>query len=111
MVGTATPVTRSGGPPAPTMARLMSRIVSAEQALAMGWALKTTALPGRDDADGVVDDGRGGVGDRADGADHAEGRPLGDHHAVVAADTAWTSRSSGPGALVVTSRFLMTLSS
>ena len=45
MVGTATPVTRSGGPPAPTMARLMSRMASAEQALADGCALKTTALP------------------------------------------------------------------
>src|SRR5664280_3318847 len=45
IVGVGTAVTRFGGPPAPTIARLMRRIVSAEQRRAPGCALKMTALP------------------------------------------------------------------
>ncbi len=44
-VGFATPVNRSAGPPAARMARLRTCIVRLEAPLALGWALKTTALP------------------------------------------------------------------
>ena len=43
-------------------------------------------VPGRDDADRVVDDRRGRVRDRRDRGHHAERGELGDHHAGVAAD-------------------------
>ena len=45
MVGVAVAVTRFGGPPAPTIARLIRRIVSAEQRRAPGCALNTTEFP------------------------------------------------------------------
>ena len=45
MVGSGTAVTRSGGPPPASTARLSSRTFSAETLRAPGWALKTTALP------------------------------------------------------------------
>ena len=110
MVGCATAVTRSGGPPAATIARLMSRTVSAEQRLALGWALKTTAFPAETMlivllmivevglVTGVI----------------AATTPNGAHSVTImpaSPVTAWTSRSSGPGALEVTRRFLTTLSS
>ena len=92
------------------MARLMSRTVSAEQRRALGWALKTTALPAETMlivllmivevgfVTGVI----------------AATTPNGANSVTIipaSPVTAWTSRSSGPGALEATRRFLTTLSS
>src|SRR5450759_3618689 len=110
MVGAATAATRFGGPPAATMARLIRRIVSAEQRFALGWALKTTAFPAETMlivllmivevgfVTGVI----------------AATTPNGANSVTIipaSPVTAWTSRSSGPGALDATRRFLTTLSS
>ena len=108
MVGAATPVTRSGGPPAATMARLMRRIVSAEQALALGWALKTTALPAETMLMVLLMTVEVGF---VTGV-MAATTPKGAHSMTIMPAsplTAWTSRSSGPGALEATSRFLSDL--
>ena len=110
IVGLATPVTRFGGPPAATIARLMRRIVSAEQRRALGWALKTTALPAETMlivllmivevgfVTGVIE------ATTPNGANSVTIIP-------ASPETAWTSRSSGPGAFEATRRFLTTLSS
>ncbi len=110
MVGVAAADTRFRGPPAPTIARLMSRIVSAEHRFALGWALKTTALPAETMlivllmivevglVTGVI------AATTPNGANSVTIMPA---SPVVA----WTSRSSGPGALEATSRFLTILSS
>ncbi len=45
MVGLATQVSRSAGPPAAMIARLRICTVRFDAPLALGWALKTTALP------------------------------------------------------------------
>ena len=96
--GAATAATRFGGPPAPTIARLMSRTVSAEQRRAFGWALKTTAFPAETMlivllmivevgfVTGVI------AATTPNGANSVTIMP-------ASPVTAWTSRSSGPGAL------------
>ena len=88
----------------------MSRIVSAEQALAEGCALNTTALPALTMLMVLLMIVEVGL---VTGV-MAPTMPKGAHSVTVmplSPDTAWTSRSSGPGALVATSRFLTTLSS
>ena len=92
------------------MARLMSRMVSAEQARALGWALKTTALPAETMLMVLLMIVEVGL---VTGV-MAPTTPKGAHSMTIMPAsplTAWTSRSSGPGALVVTRRFLRTLSS
>ena len=110
MVGSATAVTRSAGPPAATIARLMRRTVSAEQRLALGWTLKTTALPAETMLMVLLMTVEVGL---VTGV-MAATTPKGANSVTIipwSPVTASTSRSSGPGALVVTTRFLTILSS
>src|SRR6266571_4392210 len=109
MVGSGVAVTRSRGPPAATMARLISRMFSAETRFALGCTLNTSELP----ADtmemvllitvevglvvGVI------AATTPKGANSVTTMPW----SPVAASS---SRSSGPGVLSVTRRFLTSLS-
>ena len=109
MVGLGMAVTRSAGPPPAWMARFSRRMFSAETRLALGCTLKTTALPA-DTIDMVllmiVEVGLVvGV--------MAPTTPNGANSVTIiprSPVTASNSRSSGPGALVVTKRFFMILS-
>jgi len=110
MVGSATDATVSGGPPASTMARLMSRTAWVQQTRAEGWTLKTTLFPAATMpmvlqmmvevgfVDGVI----------------APMTPKGAHSVRVRPRSPVQvrgSRTSGPGVLRVTRRFFSTLSS
>src|SRR5512136_1563394 len=110
MVGFAVAETRFGGPPAPTMARLISRTVSAEQRRALGCALKTTALPAETMLIVLLMIVEVGF---VTGVIEAT-IPNGAHSVTIIPSspvTACDSRSSVPGAFDATSRFLTILSS
>ncbi len=88
----------------------MSRIVSAEQRRALGWALKTTALPAETMLIVLLMIVEVGL---VTGVIEAT-TPNGANSVTIipaSPETAWTSRSSGPGAFEATRRFLTTLSS
>src|SRR5665811_2562114 len=105
IVGLGMAVTRSGGPPAATMALLISLTFSAETRFAEGCTLNTSAFPAETIAIvllmivavgfvlGVIDPMT------PNGANSVTIMP---RSPVVASN----SRSSGPGALSVTTRFL-----
>ena len=103
-------MTRSGGPPAATIARLISRMVSAELRFALGCALNTTALPADTMLIVLLITVEVGL---VTGA-MAATTPNGANSVTIIPRlpvTASTSRSSGPAAFIVTRRFLTTLSS
>ncbi len=110
IVGSTVAVTRFGGPPAPTIARLIRRIVSAEQRRAPGCALNTTALPAETMLIVLLMIVEVGLVTGVMAATTPKGA---NSVTIIPASpvTAWTSRSSGPGAFEATRRFLTILSS
>ena len=110
MVGSATEAMSPAGPPAPTIARWISADGRVRDPRADGWALKTTALPAEMIEIALLMTVAAGLVT----GEIEPTTPNGANSVIVmppAPETAWTSRSSGPGVFVEQRRFLVVLSS